>query len=131
MDIDITDFFETARPLDYSASAAELGRDAGKITWGNAVRDSADYMLLDTEEKREEWRDDVRGFGAWEEEEIAAWSDEELNALFIQFISGDIREMRALCADNWDEFERLVEQGTCSGRLSRDADGRVWFYVGS
>ena len=52
-EIDVTDFFTTASPRDYSASAAELGQDAGRITWGHACQDAADYPHLDTEEKRE------------------------------------------------------------------------------
>ena len=32
MDIDITTFFNEAAPRDYSASVAEIGRDAGPTT---------------------------------------------------------------------------------------------------
>lgn len=131
MEIDISRFFEEAEPFNYSASAAELGQDAGRITWANANRDSAEWRLLDTPEKLEAWRDDVRGFGAWEDEEIAAWSDEECNALFLQFVSGDIREMESLCGDDWAEYARLSERGTVSGRMYRGDDGAVYFYIGS
>jgi hypothetical protein len=135
MEINISRFFNEAEAsgcaADYSASAAELGQDAGRITWNNANRDSSTFNLLDDEEKREAWREDVKGFGAWEEDEIAAWSDKELNALFLQFVSGDIREFESLCGDDWQEYERLVEQGTCSGRMYRGDDGNVYFYVGN
>lgn len=132
MEIDITEFFETAEAFDYSASAADLGQDAGKITWRAAVDDATNVYpgLLDTEEKRDAWRDDLRGFGAWEDEEIAAWSEDELTALLIQFISGDIREMEDLCGDDWEAYRVLQERGTCSGRLYRGDDGRVYFYIG-
>ena len=130
MEIDITSFFENAEAFNYSASQAELGQNAGKITWNAAVADSSEFMLLDTEEKREEWRADVRGFGAWDDDEIAAWSDQELNALLIQFISEDIREFESLCGDDWEEYQKLQEQGTVSGRMYLGDDGSIYFYVG-
>lgn len=40
MEIDITDFVLTAETHNFSASIAEMGPDAGKITWANAVRDA-------------------------------------------------------------------------------------------
>lgn len=91
MEIDITRFLAEAAPMDYSASVAEIGQNAGRDTWNAAIEDSPDFMMLDDDEKRDAFRAYVRGFGAWSDEEIAAWSDVELNALFIQIISGDIR----------------------------------------
>ena len=91
IDIDITHFVTNTHPRDYSASVAEIGANAGRITWNNAVEDAPDYNLLDTDDKREEFRTHVKGFGAWSEKEIAAWTDVELNALLMQLISSDIR----------------------------------------
>ena len=42
MEIDITDFFKNAAPMDYSASAVEIGRDAGAHTWRAAMDDADD-----------------------------------------------------------------------------------------
>ena len=92
MDINITRFYNEAAPMDYSASVAEIGPDAGPSTWQAACDDAPDYNMLDTDDKRDTFRKYVKGFGAWTDEEIAAWSDIELNALFIQFVSGDMRE---------------------------------------
>ncbi len=92
MEVNITQFFNEACPRDYSASVAEIGNNAGKATWEAANEDSAEYMLIDTDEKRDALRQHVRGFGAWSDDEIAAWTDIELNALFIQLVSGDMRE---------------------------------------
>lgn len=91
IDIDISRFIREAAPMDYSASVAEIGANAGRDTWNAAMEDAPDYNLLNTDEQREEFRAHIRGFGAWSDAEIAAWSDTELNALFIQLISGDIR----------------------------------------
>lgn len=66
MELDITRFFNEACPMDYSASVAEIGRDAGKVTWSAAVEDAAEYSILPDEKAREAFRDQVKGFGASE-----------------------------------------------------------------
>lgn len=94
-DINITRFYNEAAPMDYSASVAEIGWNAGADTWRAACDDSADYMMLDDDDKRDAFRQHVRSFGAWDADEIAAWTDIELNALFIQLVSGDMRNNEA------------------------------------
>jgi hypothetical protein len=129
MELNITDFFNTARPAYYSASAAELGDDAGAITWANAI-DAAETWAawLDTDDKRDEFRAYVRTFGAWDDEEIAAWTDEELTALLIQFISGDIRESGLHDGASWAEYEEAAQAGRISGNIFRADNGGI-FYV--
>lgn len=131
MELDITDFFNSCNPKCYSASCAELGDDVGSITWQNAL--DRDAGLLDTEEKREAFKSYVRGFGAWDDEEIAAWSHEELNALLIQFISGDMREdgLHAnMDDDEWNALDPEKSRGSIYGG-PLTTDGRVYFYMGS
>lgn len=133
MELDITRFFTEACPMDYSASAAELGQDAGKITWSAAVEDAAEYSILPDDAARDAFRDHVKGFGAWDDDEIAAWSNDELNALCMQMIAGDIRDVRRdMEPDNWDwtEYYRLSEKGQISGRMCQGDDGRVYYYLG-
>lgn len=138
MDLNITAFWNALKtdvsPRDYSASRAEIGDDAGPVTWGHAVEDSTDYLMLDDEEKREAFRDHVRGFGGWSDEEIAAWSDTELNALLIQMISGDVREVPDMDGPSnwdWDLYEKHAERGMCSGRIGRGVDPtQVFYYIG-
>ena len=84
-EINITRFYNEAAPKDYSASVADIGNNAGMDTWRAALDDAPDYN------KRDAFRAHVKGFGAWTDEEIAAWDDTALNALFIQFVSGDMR----------------------------------------
>lgn len=64
MELNVTHFFQTAAPMDYSASVAEIGNDAARSTWEAACDDSEDYPMLDSEEKREEFRHYIKGFGA-------------------------------------------------------------------
>ena len=133
MEINITRFYNEAAPMDYSASIAEIGSDAGPSTWRAALDDAPDYNMLDTDDKREAFRTYIRGFGAWEDEEITAWSDIELNALFIQMVSGDMREanLSANATDaEWAAYETRANEGRCSGRINRTSDNHVVYDIG-
>lgn len=130
MEINITQFFNTATPRDYSASVAEIGNDAGPSTWRAACDDVADYgPMLATPAQLQALRDYVRGFGAWSDDEIAAWSDVECNALFIQLISGDILES-PLDSGDWEQYKEWSEQGICSSNIFRADDGQIYYTLG-
>lgn len=134
MEIEITSFFAETFPRDYSASVAEIGQNAGAVTWRAACEDSEEYMLLDSEEKREAARAFFASFGAWDDADIAAWSDEEVNTLLLQFIAGDMRDMESLGhgrgAVAWEEYEKGARAGTFSGRLFRSDAGAVYYDIG-
>lgn len=136
MEIDITEFFNSCAPRDFSASVAEIGDNAGPATWQAACEESAEIAILDTDEKREAFRDFVRESGGWDDSEIAAWSDTELQALCIQWISGDMREPVGfeLGPDTtdaqWADYGQQVADGQCAGRIYHGEDGRVYFYIG-
>ena len=129
MEINITDFFENARPKHYSASCHELGDKAADITWTRAME--SPYNYIDTEGKRAEFRAYVKTFGDWDQTEIDAWSHTELNALFIQLISGDMREACAYDDEtgtmDWEQYEKDSKAGQCGGNLFRGVDGQVWY----
>lgn len=137
MELKITEFFRSAAPMDFSASVAEIGTDAGRATWAAAWEESRDTVILDDEEKRDAFRRFVRDSGGWTDEEIKAWSDTELNALCIQWIAGDMREPVGfeLGADStdedWAEYQRQAEQGQVAGRLFKGTDSEIYFYIGS
>ena len=134
MEIIISGFFNNCAPRDYSASVAEIGQDAGIATWSAACEDATDYNLLDTDEKREAFKAHIRDFGAWDSEEITEWSDTELNALFIQLVSGDMREFKDapwFTDDEWQEYENESQAGQVSGRLFKGIDGAIYYYIGS
>lgn len=131
MEIDITEFFNSAEPYEFSASCAERGPNAGPETWRNALEEGARTPLLTTPDQLDALRDHVRGYGAWEREEIDAWSPTECNALFIQLISGDIREARidGLRVEDVDliEYEKFCENSGGSLTISGD---RAYYYLG-
>ena len=120
MEINITQFYNDANPATYSASVAELGDNAGRITWDNAL---GAPVLLDTPDKLGAMRAWAIGMGAWESAWVNAWNDVELNALFIQRVSGDIREMDGM---SWEEYQELSEAGQVSGALF-EADGQIYY----
>lgn len=132
MELDITEFFESCNHADFSASVAELGKDAGRITWQASLEEAKSTRLLKTPEQFAEFRLYMRDFGAWDEGEIAAWTEAECNALLIQLISGDIRGagLDTSCPD-WAEYEEGVEAGRYSGCIYQGDDGKVYYYVGS
>lgn len=139
MEIDIT----ALRHVDvwqFSHSQAENGftGNAGKETWQAALNAGLEPPLLNAPEAIAEFRDYVRDFGAWDDEEITAWNENECNALFLQFVSGDIREAGADCLHdvNWRAYERDATSGRISGRMSRQTFGRgkpakFWYYIGN
>ena len=131
-ELDITDFFKNAAAAGYSASVAELGPTAARDTWQAACDDSEDYPLLQTDEQREAFRAFVRSSGGWTAEEVAAWSDTELNALCIQWVAGDLRES-GLFADSdaadWAQYETDGSAGRVSSRICRGGDGKVYFCI--
>lgn len=132
-EIDITDFFNSADAFEFSASVAERGENAGKETWNNAKEEGTRAPLLTTPDQIQALRDHVKEFGAWSREEIEAWSSVECNALFIQLVSGDMREA-GLDQDpddqDWQEYEKRAERGNCPGNIYRGDDGRVYYYLG-
>ena len=139
MNIDITSLLEMDC-FNLSHSAAEGGQDAGRNTW-NASKAAAAEMrppLLDTDEKLEAMRVFAKSSGGWIREEIGEWSADEINALFLQWVAGDVRQCPAVegGADSleeidWQEYEEQAQAGQIPSNLSKGDDGKIWFYLGS
>lgn len=122
MNINITRFFFNECPRDYSASVAEIGANAGADTWRAALE--CEPAMLATEEQLQALRDHVRGFGAWED--IDAWTAQELNALFVQLVSGDMREDDVSPGVDWEAYYRRDDtRGTMF-----ESDGEVFYSLG-
>ena len=95
MEIEITSLASSDQ-FALSHSAAEGGQNSGRETWQASLAAAEDTPLLDTPEKLEAMRDFALSSGGWNEEEVAAWSAQEVNALFLQWIAGDCRECPAI-----------------------------------
>lgn len=129
MEIKVTHMVEDAdNMVELSGSRMEHGQDAGKITWENSQSYGADHPLLTSDEMGDAARAHFRSYGAWSEEEIAAWDETELQAITCQEVAAAIREMGV--AEDYAEYQRLCEEGTCSGRLYKGTEGEWYFYIG-
>ena len=139
MEINITQYVRETEHGDISASAAELGPDAGRITWENAKREAP---MLATEDQLGALRSWALDSGGWNHEEVAAWDEAECNALFCQLVSGDWRELESLASDDngdidWARARELSEAGTIGWCLFRgdipgsDGYGQIFYYLGS
>lgn len=130
MEIDVTHMVESADDMPMlSGSIAELGQNAGRMTWNNSVAYGKEQPLLKTDDERDAARDHFADYGAWTKEEIAAWDEAALQGIVCQEVAALIREMEV--AETYEEYERLCEAGTCSGRLYRGDDGRWYCYFGT
>jgi hypothetical protein len=112
-----------------SASRAELGPNAGKITWENCL-ELAERLPLVTDKNRNDLQDHFAEYGAWDREEIDGWSDQELSAMVWQEAAADMREFEDHCDSDWDRYQAEAERGSICGRLSRTDAGEVFIYLG-
>lgn len=133
MEIDITTFVLNADPFQYSGNKLEHGQDAGRITWNNAKAHARDHApLLTTDEQLQAFRDHARGMGFSEADDMAHWTEIELNALFVQLISGDMREAGMDACDidefDWNEYESNEQ---IARNIFKGIDGRIYYYLGS
>lgn len=107
----------------YSASQAEIGPDAGKITWENAMDRAGEDTFL-SDEQISAFRDHARECGAWSSEEIESWSKQECGALFLQFVCGDLRERESYIEEGREEeYEKNV-----GGRVYHHEELGEWYY---
>lgn len=122
-EVDVTCLVSEVDPFDLSHSAAEAG---APNQWSDALEIAEGRTLpgLDVEDAKAFFE----GFGAWDREEIAAWTDQEVVALTLQFAAGDLRELQSLAPGkglgdiNWKRAERLSEAGTVGGRVYASGD---------
>ena len=117
-------------PWDCSNSAANLGQNAGELTWRASQRAASSLVL--SEGQKEAFRDFVRSSGGWDDEEIAAWDDAELAALCVQWIAGDVREGFGddLPDDpaewDWADYNERAERGGVASTLYLH-DGKLFW----
>lgn len=92
LEFDVTPLFSDK--LDaymLSNSVANLGDNAGRITWDNALEAATEYPLV-TDDNREEVIGWLKEWGAWEEGDLLQWNNQSLGALVWQFAASDFRE---------------------------------------
>lgn len=129
MELNITALVADIDPCYYSASRAELGEDAGRITWENSMDRVEETPILETDEQRQEVRDYFKGYGAWDDE-IAAWTNQELDALLLQEISSNLRKAEHYGGLDSEEYEAAIKDGQVIGNVYRGNDGEVYIEIG-
>lgn len=140
MEINITQLIsrETFSPWELCNSVANLGEDAANVTWRNSLAQAKEEpLVLTTQEEMDAFLSFVKESGGWTQEERDAWSEDEVRALFIQWVSGDIREC---FGDNlpkdpkewdWEDYEVESERGSVPSTLFFHADtGQLFFDLG-
>ena len=129
MEINVTQILSEDCAL-LSASQAELGSCAGKITWRNSLA-LAELHPLISDANRDEVRDHFRAYGAWDADEINAWTDQELSAMVWQEVAAGVREFTDHCDSDLDTYRAECERGSISGRVYFSDDGaKAWIYLG-
>lgn len=137
MELQITKLFNGICPSDYSASVAEIGRDAGADTWRAACEDSEDYSdLLEPEGAREALIEHLCNIGLTDADTLKPDDTEQLTALLIQLVAGVMRDFIPTFGStavewDWDEYQNQCDEGTCSGCLYQGDDNEVYYYLGS
>ena len=126
MEIDITDWITSIDPSMLSGSVAELGDRAGEITWQNSCDAVADFNPLPDADALQEFREWLKPWGAWDDLEIAAMSDDHLRALCLQWIAGDWREAFEDQEPNWEDYQIRAEAGSCPSSFY-ESDGRIFW----
>jgi len=135
MEINVSCLIDDVDPRELSTSVAESGPNAGPDSWA-AAKAAATAAPLLTDAQRAEARAFFKGFGAWEDDEIAAWTAEEVDALVLQYCAGDLRALQDLAPGDgvasidWAEAEALSDAGTCAGYLYATEAGELFAYIG-
>ena len=130
-EIDVT-FLLTEDCGQFSGSIYELGENAGAITWRNCIASSNSFSA--TAEEIQALKDYFREFGAWDDDERAAWTDDETKALVIQMAAGDLREIEAKhwCDGiNGIDWQSVATDEDNSGSLWFDGDSGKLYYIAS
>jgi len=127
--IDVTRFIRTCSMRDFSASVAEIGADAGPATWRASMEESEEFDFLPTPNLLQEFREWLKPWGGWSDDEIAAMSDQHLRALCLQWIAGDWRECFDCSPDavDWHDYGTRASVGNCPSSFYRDDAGLIFW----
>jgi hypothetical protein len=111
--VNLAKMFDHREPWDCSNSQANLGDQAGRLTWRCATEvaeSHADWLVSPMADALEAITTWAKAAGAWEDKEIEAWSDVEALALLVQNIASD---MRLIGSDDL-ELEECLQKYTAT-----------------
>ena len=131
MEINVTKFVQAECMRDYSASVAEIGPDAGPSTWRASTEASEDWNFLPDADALQEFREWLKPWGAWDDVEITAMSDDHLRALCLQWIASDWRECfewpEHAAGIDWDYYQSMAQDGQCPSSFYHADDGSIYW----
>ena len=126
MEILITPFVKnyllTGNATDFSCSQNDRGDYAGKGSYAHAVETTKEFSVVNAE-TRPTLEKFFGEFGAWDREEIQAWSDAELNGVCLQLIASDYKEWVYAQENDGEDSGRFYD-------ASQTVDGEYYFYFG-
>lgn len=133
MEIDVTHLVYERDTYAFCNSIARSGlSNIGQVTWRNALEEARSEPLLTEPDQIAEAKDYFKEFGAWDKDEIAAWTDDDVNALLVQEVSHNIQELDDFIDDDgeidWKAYHEDAERGQVSGMLWAD-DENVYFTI--
>jgi len=136
----ISAMFSDIEPCYVSASQAELGDTAGRITWKSALAiaaRSSTWIESPIADACDAMRDWAVSTGAWERTEIDAWSSDECLALLAQNIASELRMLgsddneledcvAAYNATDWETKSEYPKGSYCM----KGCEAHVEYYTG-
>ena len=130
LELNITKYFENGAndPYYMSGSVANLGSNAGKLTWNNSLA-ASDGELLTSNESLQEVRDWLKSFGSWDDAEIESYTAQELEAFVLQDAANTINEILSILERDYEyEDLSLVEMVTliCNDSDYQDDLGNIY-----
>ena len=120
--VNLTEMFGRYQPWDCSNSQANLGDQCARLTWHCAMEVAENHSrwllsaLPDALEYIQGWALEC---GAWDRDEVEAWTDQECLALLVQNFASDARELGSDdqgldgCAVDYEHSPGLAERVTC------------------
>jgi hypothetical protein len=96
-----------ADPYYLSGSIMNLGANAASSTWKNSLRVGRAYTI--GAEGEAAIRDHFTAYGAWAEDEIAAWDTLDLVGLIVQECAAAVNEIHNWCDRNDADYDDLWE----------------------
>lgn len=101
LELNVTPLFDGSLDAYYiSNSRANLGDNAGQITWNNANQAGNEFQLID-DSNRDEIISYFGDYGAWSDEELNSMTNIELSALCWQEAAADAREHWDIDNEDW------------------------------
>jgi hypothetical protein len=124
IELNITRYFADGEndPYYMSNSTSNLGSNAARITWQHSLN-AADGNLLTTDEALQAVRDWLKGFGAWDDAEIAGYSSQELEAFVLQDAASAINEILSILERDY-EYDDSLSLAEIIDIICNDSDYR-------